>query len=100
MTPKEIFLKDEKLANQLSAVTRSQWFRTALVWVRAQMMQTPNLTDEHLRGALLFEACLIDLAEDLPEDAEIPDAGRLEHDLDSARREPEVKPKKQPKTKQ
>lgn len=97
MTPKELFLKNDKLVDQLSAVTRSQWFQAALVSVRAQLMQLP-INQEGLKGALLYEATLLDLPEQLPDEAEFPDAGRLQHDLDQPRANPEVD-KKKPKTK-
>lgn len=80
MTPKDLFLHNKDRAERFRAVTKSRWFLEDLVSVRAQFMNTPR-SEAEIKGALAYEATLLDMVDELPEAEDVPQS-RLTHNLD------------------
>lgn len=97
MTPKELFLQNKERANMLRTVVQQPWFKESLYAVRAQLMGATGMTTEKMRGALDYEAALLDLAEETEEEETI-DTG-LHHDIDNPTRKTPSKEKPSKKTK-
>lgn len=61
-----MLFKDDELRSRLSVVVGAEWFLRCLCMVRAQVMESPGLTPEAQRGALLYESALLGMT--TPED--------------------------------
>lgn len=83
MTPKELFLTDEKATQNLRAVVNAHWFKQCLVSVRAQFLSQPGLTNDKLQGALLYESILLELPNEALDYAGVETG--LQHDIDNPR---------------
>ena len=94
MSPKELFLTNKEMADQLRAVTNAHWFKICLAFATAQLMENSSLTADQVRGASLLESTLMDLPEQLPDAPDMPVV--LNHNVDDPRPKHE-KPKEQPK---
>lgn len=80
MTPKELFQKQTDLKDRLAAVTKSDWFSEVLLFVRAELVETANITPELFKGAKAFEGILMSLCD--PEDStEMFPGPQLHHDI-------------------
>lgn len=90
MSPKELFLRSRERAEKLRAVVKTLWFQDCLVTVRSEMFQHPNLSDEQMKGARLFEEILLTLADEEPESE--PLASGINHDIDTVKRGQKAEP--------
>lgn len=84
MTYKETFLRRKELREQLAAVTHADWFKEAMVFIRAEMMSSKVSTEE-LEGARKFEEVLMTIADFDTDNPAGPSTG-LDHHLDDLKR--------------
>ncbi len=97
MTPKELFLTNSEKASQLRAITKASWFHQCLVSVRAELMNSVGLSSDQLKGALMYETTLLELANETPDTADLRSG--LVHEIDNPRPQPVVKKTADTKTK-
>lgn len=76
---KSAFLKMDKLKEQASAVTESDWFRVFMTFARGQLMEKKHVTMENITGAQMLEEIMLDLPREIdPSSGQFPGPG-LDH---------------------
>lgn len=78
---KELFLQDKALSEKWRAWAKSADFNKVLVCADAELLNSSELTPDHLRGAKAFKEILLTLAEPEDDTGGFPQSG-LHHDLD------------------
>jgi hypothetical protein len=82
---KELFINDKILRDKLAAVTGSDWFAEALMYVRSELMDG-EITEQELSGAKKFQKILMTLADPTYVAPEPLKTG-LTHNIDNPRTE-------------
>lgn len=90
---KERFLKDREMSEKLRACTHADWFKNALMFASAVLMERSDITVDELRGAKKLEAALLDLGDPEEKPSPFPNSG-LDHNLDIEPRDKPTEKKK------
>lgn len=78
---KEIFLRDKELSGKWGGWTHGPDAAKVFAFADAELLAHPGLNAEQIRGAQIFKAILLTLADPDEGPSEIPKSG-LNHDID------------------